>query len=78
MIKYTKSQVCDNTYRTEKFGNLLSDTYQGQVEQGNDGSWAGWMFNWSNRTKTEFKLGMKSKKAATRWTNTKLREVGVE
>lgn len=79
MIKYVQSTVSSRpTFRTEKFGNLLSDTYQGEVDQARDGTWEGWMFNWSSKDRTEFKLGLKSKTAATRWVNSKLREVGVE
>lgn len=77
-IKYTQSNVASRpTFRTEKFGNLLSDTYQGQVEQGSDELWAGWFFNLSNNSNTKFRLGLKSKGTATRWVNQQLRGVGV-
>ncbi len=76
-IQYTKSSVSTRpTYRTEKFSNLLSDTYQAQVEQSTDDTWQSWFFNWS-RKESDFKLGLKSKLAAIRWANARLREVGV-
>lgn len=77
-IKYIQSKVSERpTFRTEKFGNLLSDTYQAQVEQSTDGTWSGWLFNWSNKSCSEFRLGFGSKGAATRWANEKLKGVGV-
>lgn len=78
MIKYTKSTVAVRpTFRTEKFGNLLSDTYQGEVNQSPRNDWTGWLTNYSDPYKSEFKLGFKSKAAATKWVNEKLAEVGV-
>ena len=76
-IKYTRSTVSTRpTFTTEKYGNLLSDTYYAQVEQSSDDTWQGWLFNCS-KNKAEFRLGMKSKRAATRWANAQLKEVGV-
>jgi hypothetical protein len=76
-IKWTKSTVSD-TYRTEKFGNMMCDTIQGEVDQSSDGTWCGWFTNHSDRSKTEFRLDFKSKGAATRWVNAKLRQRGVK
>ena len=80
MIKYKQSTVASRpTFRTEKFGNLLSDTYQGEVSQSNeDGTWQGWRLNWSTIGDSVFRFGFKSRGAATRWVNDKLREIGVK
>ena len=76
-IKWTKSTVSES-YRTQRFGNLMSDTTQGEVDQSSDGTWCGWFTNHSNRQLTQFRLGFASKGAATRWVNAKLHENGVK
>lgn len=76
-IKWTKSNISDS-WRTQKFGNLLSDTYQGSVDPSDDGTWSGWMMNLSRSGQSKFRLGFKSRGAATRWTNARLHEVGVK
>jgi len=77
-IKYTARKYAPRPdFVTTRFGNLLSDTYQGEVEQGSDGLWAGWFFNLSNETKNKFRLGFTSRAAAARWVNKRLREAGV-
>lgn len=76
-IRYTQSTVSDRpTFYSQKFGNLLSDTYQTSVDQSSNGSWCAWFFNHS-RNETDFQLGFKTKKGATRWANEKLRKVGI-
>jgi len=65
------------TYRTAKFGNLLSDTWQGQVDQNTDGTWNGWLLNYSQGGKGDFRLGFASRAAAARWVNQQLRDIGV-
>lgn len=78
MIKWAKSTVSVRpTWQTQKFGNLLSDTYQGEVHQDSDG-WNGWVMNWSNNSKTIFKFRLASKQAAIRWVNNELRKMGVD
>lgn len=77
-IIYTQSKATNlPTFNSQKFGNLLADTYQASVDQSSDGTWAAWLLNWSREGKGEFRLGFKSKRAAIRWANSKLREVGV-
>jgi hypothetical protein len=76
-IKWTQSTVCNKTYRTQKFGNMLCDTIQGEVYVNDDGIWAGWFTNHSNSDRTEFRLGFASKGAAVKWVNAKLRGWGV-
>lgn len=77
-IKYTKSNVASRpTYRTEKFGNLLSDTWQAEIYQMPEGDWSAWVMNLSNNSHTEFKVGLTSRAAAKRWASKKLREKGV-
>lgn len=77
-ITYTQSNVASRpTFWSKKFGNLLSDTYQTSVDQGSDGLWVAWFFNHS-RKEIDFRLGFKSRSAAARWANGKLREVGVK
>jgi hypothetical protein len=76
-ITYTESKINKNIYRTERFGNLLSDTYQGEVDLDRDGTWSAWFFNHSDRHRTEFRLGFKTRAAAARWVNNKLRERGI-
>jgi len=79
MITYTARKYSNRPdFVTPKYGNLLCDTYQGEVEQGSDGLWAGWFFNLSNESKNQFKLGFASRAAAARWVNEQLRKVGVE
>lgn len=67
------------TFRTHKYGNLLSDTFQGEVYQSGNGTWAGWFTNLSDANSycnpTDYRLGFATKAAATRWVNSKLREV---
>ena len=75
-IKWEQSTVREGVYRTQRFGNLLSDTIQGEVDRGDDGTWNGWLFNWSNSTRNEFRLGFASKRAAVRWVNGKLKGWG--
>ena len=65
------------TYRTIKFSNLLSDTYQGEVEQDTDGTWIGWLINYSQGNKGNFRMGFASRAAAARWVNQQLKGVGV-
>lgn len=77
-IKYYQSMADRPTFRTEKFGNLLSDTYQGEVCQSSDGTWNGWLLNYSRNGESEFKLGLRSKKSATRWVNSELKKLGIE
>lgn len=77
-IIYTQSSVTERpTFYSQKFGNLLSDTYQTSVDQSSDGTWNAWFYNWSQNKADDFKLGFKSKKGATRWANEKLRERGI-
>ena len=78
-IKYTQSTVATRpTFRTEKFGNLLSDTYQGEVHQTDSGKWNGWVMNWSRIHDSLFKFEFSSKASATRWTNARLKELGIK
>ena len=77
-IKYTKSPIDEKIFRTIKYGNVMSDTVQGEVDQSSDGTWCGWMTNHSDRSKTEFRLGFGSRAAAARWVNQKLRMYGVK
>lgn len=78
MIKYYQAQEAARpTYRTSRFGNLMSDTYQGEVTQSPEGAWSGWFYNLS-REETKFRFGFKSRAAAARWVNSHLRSVGVE
>lgn len=77
-IQYKQAKYAPRpTFRTQRFGNLLSDTYQAEVDQSPDGSWSAWFFNLSNESRNDFKFGLKSMAAATRWANSKLRGVGV-
>lgn len=77
-IIYTKQlHTRRPTFCSQKFGNLLSYTYQGVVERGSDGSWDGWIMNLSRKGQDEFRFNFKSRAAAARWTNDKLRERGV-
>ena len=76
-IKYQQSKVNPNAYRTQTFGNLLSDTIQGMVDKDSDGEWSGWFMNHSDNSKSEFKLGFGSRAAAARWVNKRLRDYGV-
>jgi hypothetical protein len=74
-IKWTKSTISES-YRTQKFGNLLSDTYQGSVDLNEDtGRWSGWFMDWSNAEYNKFRLNFASKRAAIRWVNARLREI---
>lgn len=75
-IKWTKSNIRE-AWRTPQFGNLLSDTYQGEVDQDSDGKFSGWMMNLSRSGHSKFRFGFGSRGAATRWVNQQLREVGV-
>ena len=78
MIKYTQSTVAERpTFRTVKYGNMLSDTYQGEVHQDSDGKWTGWVYNWSNNSGSEFRFDFASRAAATRWVNSTLKNKGV-
>lgn len=78
IIKWEKSTVAPRpTYRTQKFGNMLSDTIQGEVSQSSDGTWSGWFTNHSNSQYTKFEF-FDTKYAATKWVNRKLREWGVK
>jgi hypothetical protein len=66
-MKYQQATaVARPTYRTVKFGNLLSDTWQGQVELDNDGTWSGWLLNYSQGSRGDFRLGFASRAAAAR------------
>jgi len=77
-MKYQQATAAARpTYRTAKFGNLLSDTWQGEVEQDTDGTWNGWLINYSQDNKGKFRLGFASRAAAARWVNQQLRNVGV-
>jgi hypothetical protein len=77
-IKYTVSFIFPNIFRTEKYRNLLSNTYQGEVMLNDNGTWTGWFMNLSVPGEGDFKTGIGSKSAATRWVNARLREVGVK
>lgn len=79
MIKYHEAKAATRpTFRTVRYGNLLSDTYQGEVNCHRDSNeWSGWFYNLSNG-KTEFRLGFGSRAAAARWVNQQLRNVGVD
>jgi hypothetical protein len=70
------------TFRTEKFGSLLSDTYQGEVHQNDDKTWSGWFTNFTNPRSyahpTAFRLDFASRSAAARWVNGKLRDAGIK
>lgn len=80
-IIYKVSPITESVYRTNRFVSLIGDTFSGQVDSSiytGTREWSGWFFNHSNKTKTEFRLGFKSKGAATRWVNRKLREYGLE
>lgn len=67
-LKWTESTVIKNTYRTQKIGNLLRDTKQGEVNYCEEGNfWSGWVTNHSDHSKTIFKLGFSSKAAAQNW-----------
>lgn len=76
MIKFIESPVTPKTYRTIKYGNLLSDTIQGEVYY-SDGEWHGWYMNHSDSRLTKFRFGFKSRAAAARWVNRHLRLAGV-
>lgn len=77
-ITYTQSNVASRPkFYSQKFGNLLSDTYQASVDQGSDGKWSAWVLNYSREGESEFRLGFRSKRAATRWANGKLRDLGI-
>lgn len=77
-MKYQQATAANRpTYRTVKFGNLLSDTWQGQIDQNTDGTWNGWLLNYSQGGKGDFRLGFASRAAAARWVNQKLRDIGV-
>lgn len=71
---YTKVNTPTPTFRTKKFGNLFSDTYQGEVydNEDEDGTWSGWCINLSGNG-SDFRIDFISKTAATRWVNEKLR-----
>lgn len=66
------------TFRTPKYGNLLADTIQGSIDQGSDGEWAAWLDNLSDRRKSKFRLGFRSRAAAARWLNAQLRDAGIK
>ncbi len=75
-IKYTKSNVAANpTFRTEKFGNLMSDTYLGEVSQDEDGSWLGCFMNLSVVGEGKYRFNFASRAAASHWVNKHLRKV---
>lgn len=77
-IVYTKQKSTRRpTFCSQKFGNLLAYTFQGVVDQSSDGTWDGWMMNLSRKHDSDFRLGFKSRAAAARWTNDKLRERGI-
>lgn len=77
-MKYTQARAAIRpTYRTPKFGNLLSDTYQGEVSQAPAGSWDGWLMNYSRPGDSVFRFGFRSRAAAARWVNAQLRKLGV-
>jgi hypothetical protein len=73
IIKWTKSTVSEH-HRTEKFGNLLSDTYQGDVYSNNDSTWSGWLMNLSQTGGSLYRFDFISKRAAIKWVNSKLRK----
>lgn len=77
-IKYKRMNWDRETYRTPKYGNLLADSVQGTVDRSGDGTWCGWFDNYSNKSRSEFRLGFGSRAAAARWVNNKLREAGVK
>ena len=87
-IKYEASPVLENVFRTQKFGNLLSDTYSAQVELSEDGTWLAWFTNHSRdgmnvndepyNGLTHLRFGFKSKTAAIRWANKMLRRAGLK
>lgn len=77
-ITYTQSTVAERpTFYSQKFGSLLGDTFQASVDQSESGTWNAWFINFSRNSETCFCFGLKSKSAATRWANDKLRERGV-
>lgn len=79
MIKYTQSTVSERpTFRTKKYGNLLSDTYQGEVHRDDNGKWTGWVYNWSNNGRSEFRFDFATRAAAARWVNAKLAARGIK
>ncbi len=79
MIKYTQATSASRpTCRTIRYGNLLSDTYQGEVHQSADGTWTGWVYNWSSNGRSEFRFDFASRAAAARWTNARLRARGIK
>lgn len=68
-----------NSWYTQNFGNLLSDTFQGSVSKDeHDGTWDAWVMNLSRGGKHKYKLGFKTKAPATRWVNQKLKEMGIK
>jgi len=75
-IKWTKN--FSGSYRTQKFGNLLSDTYQGSVDPTVTGKWCGWFMDLSNSQYSKFRLNFASKGAAVCWVNRLLRERGIK
>lgn len=78
-IKYTKAEYAPRpTFRTIKYGNMMCDTVQGEVNQSDSGEWSGWFTNHSNSSRSEFKLGFGNKGAATRWVNAQLKSFGVK
>lgn len=68
-----------NSWYTQKFGNILSDTFQGSVSKDEaDDTWDAWVMNLSRAGMSKRKLGFKTKAPATRWANKKLKEMGIK
>lgn len=51
-IIWKKSMVSENWW-TVKYGNLLSDTYQGNVYPNSNNKWSGWLLNHSAHEKLD-------------------------
>jgi hypothetical protein len=76
MITWKKNGSLNSWY-TQRFGNLLSDTFQGNVSLMDDGTWDAWVINLSTSGKGKFRLGFRAKAPATRWVNAELKRIGV-
>lgn len=77
-LKWKKSKVSENEFRTEKFGNLLSDKFRGSVYISTSNKWTGILENLSNIRMSKFKIGFASDKAAKAWVKKQLISVGVK
>lgn len=81
-IKYHKRPWTRPTWTTERYGNILSDHFQGMVQQDEDGTFSGWFSNLSAPRRSapygsDFRIDFGSRAAAARWVNRKLRAVGI-